>query len=360
LRHTYEDCKSNHVFSSAVVHFGEFWRQHGRNLLANLPDDAEVTAAAQVHEIKSSTTRRNPDKGDTSAEARQADGLCLPEGWGVHARDKDRVLGFSSPGGRFYPKGKNVNVDILHRLGRGIPTPQKPEKPSKTERTPASAFDYQPLDDVLGAHLPSEQDAVTKEDRMLLPRVAATFQRYLEMRAPDLNTRQQTRDGWVVEFFKMFARAGRNFDALASQQFLELILRSQENHVRHGSFAQSLRRFSEFWRSHGGYVNKDKLDASSKELMNKALEVRPIIRDAPGSICGAGADQGGLCQRPKQLCVTCGTTMRCCKHSPMHSKEECREIFWATHNGDGQKTRTMRDFTRRPAAGHAGFDDVLL
>merc|ERR1712110_87366 len=124
--------------------------------------------------------------------------------------------------------------------------------------------------------------------------------------------------------------------------FIEASAACIENRKSHGSYFSAMKRFKSFWDDRGGYKNVDTLDEASRELLNTSLNVRPVLEDAPGT-CGAGAEAGSICTRPKQRCQTCGTILRCSRHYGSHTREECREIFWATHNASGKRVRTMAD-----------------
>lgn len=142
---------------------------------------------------------------------------------------------------------------------------------------------------------------------------------------------------YVFEFFWLYLKTGRNFDKMAERCFVERVAQSWDNHVRHGHPAATITYFSEFWLSRKGYDGVESLDDAINESLAQILEVRPVLLDVP-RVCGAGP---GVCERPRQRCDTCGTFMRCSKHCGNHTKEDCHEIFWATHSTYGQRTRTM-------------------
>jgi len=115
-----------------------------------------------------------------------------------------------------------------------------------------------------------------------------------------------------------------------------------------------MKLFSVFWREIGGYAGK--FAEASRDMLNKTLNVRPILRDIQKQ-CG----HCGVCQRPKQQCDTCGSTILCSKHGH-HETEDCREVFWATHSANGMRIATLRDFMRPKAKsgqGNAFFSEGL-
>jgi len=201
-----------------------------------------------------------------------------------------------------------------------------------------------PLDELIDN--PGDHEVSTANDQTLLPRVIASFLRHLtEACTPQNAMRQTTGDKYGRYISVLFSRTRRNFDALTDQRFIALVASCHENRVKHNDWSCALKKFRSFWHGIGGYNGVETLDEASQETLNHT--VKPVLEDAPG-ICGAGAETGSLCRRPKQRCKTCGTSLRCSKHFGGHSVEECRGVFWAMHTPDGKRLRTMRDFFQKP------------
>lgn len=359
IKHTLEDRRSNKQDSSAISKFAAFWPRWVKE-----PVDTAAEEPASRWPIPARVDRWDPCSGDSSAEAREA--MELPDGWFVHhSKGNNRLLGWASPGKRLYFR----KDDLDERLGR-VPPPRLPKFFDKAhfpfmvdgdvetpEKLPATRFESPtPLEELLAKT--NDSEAATLEDRQLLPRVLVTFSRRLE---DVLDKRQTTRDQYVLSVFKIFSKSGRSLQALVEPSFVEAVVRSEENKKSHGSYGTALKTFSAFWKQYGGYGAT--YDVADRSVLNLTLEVRPCLQDTQGE-CGETGCAGELCRRRKQRCETCGIVIRCSKHG-QHSKEECREIFWATHSAGGQRSRTMQDFLRprrsaAEGAGRAGGDLELL
>jgi len=197
-----------------------------------------------------------------------------------------------------------------------------------------------------------ENEAGAK-DKELLPRVLATFSRYLTETLA-ASTKQLTRDNYILTLFKTFARSGLSLDALAQPSLGTHLAQSEEHKKSHGCTTVALRRFSNFWREAGGYDAQ--FDDADRDSIILSLGIKPVLVDAAG-LCGAGAHAGCLCTRPKQRCETCGLEMRCARHEDIkHTTADCREIFWAKHSPDGKRSRTIADFMK-PRAANVQMDE---
>jgi len=151
--------------------------------------------------------------------------------------------------------------------------------------------------------------------------------------------------------FKLFSQSGRRLEALAQPEFVNLVVNSEDNRKGHGQFGTAIRAFGTFWRAIGGYEGK--FAEASREMLNKTLNVRPVLSDTKKQ-CGCGEKGGHVCQRPKQQCETCGSTVLCTKHGN-HEVDDCRTVFWATHSADGKRNPTMRDFMRPKSKSNEGL-----
>eukprot|EP00401_Gymnodinium_catenatum_P024897 CAMPEP_0117479782 /NCGR_PEP_ID=MMETSP0784-20121206/12060_1 /TAXON_ID=39447 /ORGANISM="" /LENGTH=880 /DNA_ID=CAMNT_0005274215 /DNA_START=8 /DNA_END=2647 /DNA_ORIENTATION=- len=354
LKYTLVDMKGRRAYSCALAHFAEFWHAEGR--FASAPDAEQAEQAAKEWRLPAERKpRREKDEpGDSSAEARASEPVSLPEGWAVHRRASGERLGYTSPGRRLYstPQEARPRLGYLPNLSKARKTRTEPcvePTPEKRSRVaPCSTADPasgesaeaacpQTLDDLLGP--PAEHERTSERDRLLLPRVLATFERYLGQVGA---LKQTTRDCYICELVRLFTVAGRNFDAMAEQRFLDGVCQSKENRARHNLCSSALRQFRTFWLVRGGYEGAATLDEANRELLNRTLNVRPALEDLPIQ-CNLVSDSGSVCQRPRQRCATCGSSFRCARHTS-HSREECREIFWATHSTNGSSLRTLKDF----------------
>lgn len=190
------------------------------------------------------------------------------------------------------------------------------------------------------------ESKVGDKDRELLPRVLATFSKYMN-EALASSTKQCTRDNYMRLFFKAFLQSGLSFDGLAQPSLLGLLTKSDEHRKAHGNTAIVVRNFSQFWRENGGYAGSF-VDAD-RESLTLSLNIRPVLVDTH-AFCGAGAHAGCFCQRPKQRCETCGVELRCPRHEEKHTQAECREIFWAKHSPSGKRSRTIADLWKARAS----------
>jgi len=227
---------------------------------------------------------------------------------------------------------------------------QEPHQASQHEQgqplaipPPPRAKEAEIFSEILAA---TPETKVSDRDKELLPRVLATFARYLNDVLAS-STKQCTRDNYMRVFFKTFLQSGLSFEALAQPMLSRLLTQTEEHKRNHGNAATVVRNFSQFWRDLGGYDAS--FDEADRESMTLSMNIKPMLVDAYG-VCGAGAHMGNLCQRPKQRCETCGTELRCPRHEEKHTPAECREIFWAKHSPSGKRTKTIADFWKAQTA----------
>eukprot|EP00927_Polykrikos_kofoidii_P072658 TRINITY_DN68758_c0_g1_i1.p1 TRINITY_DN68758_c0_g1~~TRINITY_DN68758_c0_g1_i1.p1 ORF type:complete len:874 (-),score=136.00 TRINITY_DN68758_c0_g1_i1:239-2797(-) len=349
VKRTIEDMASNHVHASSLKYFAAFWQQRKKDPFVDA-DDAPAALVA-LYKTPERKQRCQASEGDFSAEARSSEDL--PEGWSVHTRaSTGRLIGWASPRGRFYSSKKELGLRLerirtpLQMVIDKMTTPVKPARSTEVEGTPeperapkGPREPSKPLDELFSS--PTDQERVTDRDRELLPRVIASFSRYLAETKGDL-TRQTTRDNYLVSLFRLFSKLDRSLAALAEPRLADLVASSEESRRHHGVLACAVRSFGAFWRDNGGYDGK--FEQATREHLNLALNVRPVLVDSVGS-CGQNLPMGEICRRLRQKCDSCGMSLRCFKHSE-HSITECREVFWATHSETGKRTRTMKDFFR--------------
>jgi len=365
--YTWEDIVENKTFSVALSKFAEFWSSSSSAdgslslMLGKTPVAEELARQFAL----TSKSRRSLDY-ESAEEALAEDNL--PEGWRVHRSKNARSLVWHSPGRRAYFSRK----EVMHRLKPPDPPAIKrpeegdtdePERRSKKARQHLVAnstsdggvesqdqVPRQSLRDVFSTP-PAEAEVVSAKDKTMLAGVLVTFRQHI---ASNNERSQKTCDSYALNVFKVFSESGRSLEAIAKLDFAQSIAHTEDCRRGHGHIGTAMKLFSVFWREIGGYAGT--VAHASRDILNKTLNVRPILRDIQKQ-CG----HGGVCQRPKQQCDTCGSTILCSKHGH-HETEDCREVFWATHSVDGKRIATLRNFMRPKAqSGHdnASFSEVL-
>jgi len=349
VRKTLEDCNNNHLQSAALGKFANFWSSWAVDDVAVASEVAEEIP--KRFQLKPAAPRRSLDpEGADGSEVARAE-QKLPEGWRVFRLAANRNLAWCSPGRRVYfSKG-----DLNRRLPPDVPecSESRCSKRPRHGSTPDVAGSgsgesqqqgpRQALRDIFNGPA-SVGDAATADDKMLLARVLVTFREHV---AANPERRQSTCDNYVMMIFKLFSLSGRRLEVFAQPEFANLVVNSEDNRKCHGQFGTAIRAFATFWQAIGGYEGK--FAEASRDMLNKTLNVRPLLTDIQKQ-CGFG----GVCQRPKQRCETCGSTVLCSKHGS-HEVEECRNVFWATHSADGTRMATMRDFMRPKSKSSEGL-----
>eukprot|EP00931_Biecheleriopsis_adriatica_P062135 TRINITY_DN3740_c0_g1_i2.p1 TRINITY_DN3740_c0_g1~~TRINITY_DN3740_c0_g1_i2.p1 ORF type:complete len:524 (+),score=98.79 TRINITY_DN3740_c0_g1_i2:31-1572(+) len=338
VRRTYEDVAYHHNASAGLKRFADFW--------ASRSDDSSETPeeVPKLYSLKSSQSRRSVDY-ETAQEVTAEDNL--PEGWRVlRALGSKRILFWFSPCRRMF----NSLSQVTHWL---TPVPVEEEDKTESERCSKKArkllaadgtsdggldsqgqVPQQSMRDIFSTS-PTEAEAASTKDRTMVASVLVTFRQHI---ASTLERNQKTCDHYVLSVFKVFTQSGRSLEAIAQPEFIQAIANSEENRKRHNQTGAAVKAFGAFWQEVGGYSGT--FAEASRDMLNKTMSVRPVMRDIQRQ-CG----HGGVCQRWKQQCETCGTTILCSKHGK-HEQEECREVFWATHSTDGKRCATLRDFMR--------------
>lgn len=387
---TLEGVRCRGVHRSALKYFSQFWRTAPPEVRTGQGEEGGELAAK--HKLRSDG-RVSGDMGDNSPTAltiMRANGM--PEGWRLHnvkeaSGPSRRRLICSSPRGRFYVTTHNrlpasedsqgdpaaaarclenpscvTLEDSDEEQETLVDTPPKPNRPPRQERdgedaapereggsggacgseapTKRPRVSLQPLMELAGP--PASDDRQSEMDRAMLPEVIVTFMRYLK-EAPDEAgvDRHPTADIYATQVFKLFCKAGRNYDALTANDFFRHVCACAENYQAQGAWSAALLPFAIFWREIDGYGGR--FDKTSEDL-RRILPVRPHLVDTQGT-CGHNAHLRTMCQHSRRRCDTCGMILSCSRHEEHHASD-CREVFWSKHTPAGLLVPTMGSFMR--------------